>query len=98
FDSISCEMGVAVDDLGAEGVGAGLVLGFGLDVPLLLPDVIANGLSLRLGARHMRASPHDVHGPEGGISDWSLHAVLTLRTVAGLGIARHEVPRFDPDL
>ena len=96
-DSIGFELGVALDRLGSDERGAGLSLGFGLDAPLVLPSGDANGLFLRLGARHVRAGPADLNGPAGGGADWVLYAALTYRGMASLGLAAREPPRFRPD-
>jgi len=96
-DSIGFELGVAFDRLGSDDRGVGLALGFGLDVPLLLPSGDAEGLFLHLGARHVRAGPSDLNGPAGGGADWLLHATLTYRGMASLGLAAREPPRFRPE-
>lgn len=96
-DSIGFELGVALDRLGSDERGVGLALGFGLDVPLILPSGDAEGLFLRLAARHVRAGPLDLNGPAGGGADWMLHAVLTYRGHASVGLASREPPRFRPD-
>lgn len=97
IDSVGFELGVAVDRVADDERGVGLMLGFGLDVPLLLPDGDAEGLFLRLAARHVRAGEWDLNGPAGGASDWMLHAVLTFRGLTSLGLATREPPRFRPE-
>lgn len=95
-DSIGFELGVAVDRLTEQGRGVALAVGLGLDVPLVLPGTLADGLFLRLGARHVRASEPDLRGPDGGGASWTFYAALTLRAVTDIGLAAREMPRFRP--
>jgi len=91
--SIGFEVGAALTPLGT-GAGAALALGMGLDLPLLLPSTWAQGVHLRLAFRHVRASPGDQAGPEGGVAQWSLLALLTVRASVSLGFAAAEPPRY----
>jgi hypothetical protein len=92
-DSIGVELGASVLTR-SSGTGVGLTVGFGIDVPLLVPSLFADGLFLHLGARHVHASPTDQASPEGGASDWLFHAVLTLKLGVGAGLATPEAPRW----
>ncbi|MBW2462285.1 MAG: hypothetical protein JRH11_11620 [Deltaproteobacteria bacterium] len=94
IESVSAEVGVAILPLG-DGVGAGLALGFGIDVPILVPSVFADGLFLHLGGRHVRAGAADQAGPgSGGISDWLISFVLTLKVGVDTGVVGLEPPRY----
>ncbi len=98
LESLGFELGVAFDRLDdPEARGSALAFGAGFDVPLLLPGTLADGLFLRLGARHVHALAQDLRAPEGGASDWTIYAILTVRAVADLGVAAREPPRFRPD-
>lgn len=93
-ESVSAEVGVAILPLG-EGVGTALALGFGVDVPILVPSVFADGLFMHVGARHVRAGSADQAGPDsGGVSDWLISFVLTLKLGVQAGIAGRDVPRY----
>ena len=100
IESVSAEVGVAILPLqgrAGEGVGAGLALGFGLDVPILVPSVFADDLFLHVGGRHIQAGAADQAGPgSGGVSDWLVSFVLTLKIGVHVGIAGREVPRYRP--
>lgn len=98
LDSIGFELGAAfVDWHHPDNAGVALAVGFGLEVPILLPGVLLDGLYLRLGARHVRASITDRAAPFAGVSDWTFHAALTVRGTVDLGVASREPPRFQPD-
>jgi hypothetical protein len=94
LESISVEVGASIMPLDS-GVGAGLAVGVGLDVPLLVPSIFADGLMLHLGARHTRSGANDQAGPAtGAVSDWLLLAALTIKFGADLGIASRELARY----
>jgi hypothetical protein len=94
LESLSVEVGASLMPLDS-GVGAGLVVGLGLDLPILVPSIFADGLMLHLGARHTRAGPLDQAGPATGpVSDWLFLAALTLKFGADLGIASRELARY----
>jgi hypothetical protein len=99
LDSIGLELGAAFVALDDSSRGVALAVGFGLDVPLVLPGLLLDGLYVRLGARHVRAGAQDLFGPEppADQASWLFHAVLTLRGAADLGVAAREPPRFRPD-
>jgi len=97
--SVGLELGAAVDRLDEpDGRGVGLAVGFGVDVPLVLPSMWGHGVFLRLGARHVRAPAADQVAPSGGAADWTLCAVLTVPALVDLGLAEHEPPRFRSDM
>lgn len=96
IDSIGLELGAAFDRLTEDERGVALAIGFGIDVPLVLPGALLDGLVLRLGARHARASPHDVRGP-GQLADWTFYGALVIRGTVDLGVAEREPPRFRPE-
>jgi len=94
LESISVEVGAAILPLD-DRVGAGLALGLGLDVPILVPSIFADGLMLHLGARHVRAGALDQAAPAtGAVSDWLFLAALTVKFGADLGIVGREPPRY----
>jgi hypothetical protein len=97
LESVSVELGAAILPL-TDQVGAGLAIGLGLDVPILVPSIFADGLMLHLGARHVRAGPSDQAAPvTGGVSDWTFAASLVVKFGADLGIAAREMPRYTVD-
>lgn len=89
LDSIGMDLGVAV-----LRHGVALAIGFGLDVPIWWGDDGSPGLFLRLGARHVRASANERYAPDGGASDWLLHAALGIRDVVDAGIAGGRASRY----
>ncbi|MEZ4255861.1 MAG: hypothetical protein R3A78_09140 [Polyangiales bacterium] len=94
IDSIGVDAGVAILPLGeGHDAGAALSIGFGADVPLLLPGTFAHGLFLRLWARHLSSTAGAASGPGGGahLGEWTLGATLTARFTANAGLAA--VPR-----
>ncbi len=93
LESVSVEVGAAILPL-TDQVGVGLAIGLGLDVPILVPSIFAEGLMLHLGARHVRAGPSDQAGPSGGVSDWTFAASLVVKFGADLGIASSEPRRY----
>jgi hypothetical protein len=98
-DSIGAEVGASIAPL-VDGSGAALMLGFGLDVPILVPSIFADGLLLHLGARHVFARPQDLGAPPGGASEWLFYAVLTVKIGIATGIVAIEPSRWraDPSL
>ncbi len=96
LDSIGLDLGVAVLPLD-ETVGAALMVGFGVDVPLVFFDDGIAGLALRLFGRHVAALQTDRFGPDGGAHDWIAGATLVLRGNASTGLPawaprRYELP------
>lgn len=96
LDSIGFELGAAIEALHSDGRGLALVVGAGLDVPLLLPGALADGLFLRLGGRWVHGAAQHVRGPAADASEWRLAVVLTLKGVVDLGLASREPPRYRP--
>lgn len=96
LDSIGLELGAAVEDVHADGRGLALVVGAGLDVPVILPGALADGLYLRLGARYVHGAAQHLHGPDADTAEWRLAVVLTLKGVVDLGLASREPPRYRP--
>lgn len=92
-DSIGIDLGVAIGPLSSD-VGLATALGLGVDVPLFLPDGVHGGLFLHLGARWVGALATDQLAPPGGTQDVIAIAVLTVRGMADLGIARWEPARY----
>ncbi len=95
IDSIGLDLGAAIGPFDSQ-AGVGLAIGFGLDVPLFLPDETSTGLFLRLGARYVTASALDQAAPRGGTTDWVLLAGLDFRGLVGTGLPRWEGPRYRP--
>ena len=90
FDSIGLDLGIAITPLDQR-VGAALMIGFGLDVPLVFFDRSISGLSLRLFGRHVAALTSDRFGPAGGVNDWIAGAALVVR-----GSVRSGLPTWEP--
>lgn len=93
LDSIGIDLGAAFGPLDDD-LGVALVIGFGLDVPLYIGPH-ADGLFLRLGARHVTAGVTDQSAPRGGTSDWLLYAALGARFSFASGIASWEPERYE---
>lgn len=94
FDSIGIELGVAITPLDSE-VGAALMVGFGVEVPLIFFDEGAAGVRLRLLGRHVAALQTDRFGPSGGANDWVAGAMLTVRGLTSTGLPSWEPRRYD---
>lgn len=93
IDSIGIDLGAAIGPFdGAAGVA--LAIGFGLDVPLYIGEH-ADGVFLRLAARHVTAGAGDQLAPRGGTSDWLLLAALGARFSVDAGIAAWEPTRYE---
>lgn len=92
-DSIGIDLGAAVTPL-ADDVGLALAVGWGLDVPIWVPERIGGAISLRLAGRYVGALATDQHGPPGGTDDVAILAVLNVRGVVDLGVSAWEPPRY----
>jgi hypothetical protein len=92
-DSIGIDLGAAIGPFDAD-AGVATALGWGLDVPLWVPERSVGGVVLRLSGRWVTASPTDQLGPRGGTSDVVVLALLGFRATANLGLARWEPPRY----
>ena len=95
IDSIGLDLGAAIGPFDAA-AGAALAIGFGLDVPLFLPERTSGGVFLRLGARYVTASALDQAAPHGGTTDWVLLAGLDVRALVATGLPGLEGPRYRP--
>ncbi|MCB9595688.1 MAG: hypothetical protein H6719_23400 [Sandaracinaceae bacterium] len=93
IDSIGVDLGVAITPLD-ETVGAALMVGFGLDVPLVFFGDGVPGLALRLFGRHVAALATDRYGPDNGANDWIAGATLVLRGNASTGLPGWEPRRY----
>jgi hypothetical protein len=93
LDSLGLDLGAAFGPFdGAFGVA--LAVGVGLDVPLAIGPH-ADGLFLRLSARHVSAGAGDQAAPRGGASDWFLGAAIGGRFSVASGIAEWEPARYE---
>ncbi len=90
--SLAIELGAAflVDGEGSAGLGVGLAF----EVPLVRPDVFAQGLWLRLGARRIAASSRLESVQGEGSSQYVLQATLVLSLGAETGMENAEPPRY----
>jgi hypothetical protein len=95
LDSIGIDIGAAFGPFDHD-AGVGLAIGFGLDVPLFVPERTSGGVFLRLGARYVTASAFDQVAPRGGTTDWVLLAGLDVRAFVNAGMATWEPPRYRP--
>jgi hypothetical protein len=95
LDSIGVDIGAAMGPFDHD-AGVGLAIGFGLDVPLFLPERTSGGVFLHLGARYVTASAFDQVAPLGGTTDWVLLAGLDVRAFVATGLATWEPPRYRP--
>ncbi len=93
LDSLGLELGAAFGPFDG-GFGVALAIGFGLDVPLYVGPH-ADGLFLRLAARHVTAGAGDQAAPRGGTSDWFLGAAIGGRFSVPSGIAEWEPARYE---
>jgi hypothetical protein len=93
LDSIGLELGAAIGPFDAE-AGVALAIGFGLDVPLYVGEH-ADGVFLRLGARHVTAGAGDQAAPRGGTSDWLIYGALGGRFSVESGIVSWEPERYE---
>lgn len=93
LDSIGIDVGAAFGPLDPD-FGVAFVIGFGLDVPLYIGPH-ADGLFLRLGARHVTAGVTDQSAPRGGTSDWLIYAALGGRFSVASGIVSWEPERYE---
>lgn len=94
-DSIGIDLGIAIGPLSDE-VGIATALGLGFDVPLFVPNGVEGGIFLRIASRWVGALASDQLAPPGGVQDVNVIAVLTVRGLADLGIARWEPQRYEP--
>jgi hypothetical protein len=92
-DSIGLDLGVAFGPLSGD-VGLALAVGGGLDVPLFAPEGVRGGVFLRLATRWVGAHASDQLAPPGGADDVSVLAVLSIRGLVNLGLARWEGARY----
>ena len=92
-DSIGIDLGAAITPL-AEDVGLALAVGWGLDVPIWVPERMEGAISLRLAGRYVGAHLTDQHGPPGGIDDVAILAVLNVRGIVDLGVSAWEPSRY----
>jgi hypothetical protein len=96
-DSIGIDLGVGFLPLD-ERVGAALIIGFGIDIPMIFFGTGIDGLALRLAGRHAAALETDRFGPAGGANDWLAMAAIVLRATTNVGLAAWEPPRYEmPD-
>lgn len=95
IDSIGLDLGAAIGPFD-HAAGAALAIGFGLDVPLFLPERTSGGVFLRLGARYVTASALDQAAPSGGTSDWVLLAGLDFRALVATDLPSWSAPRYRP--
>lgn len=97
-DSIGIDLGAAITPLDQD-LGLAIAFGWGLDVPLWIPERgLGGSIALRLSGRYVGALPGDQLAPRGGTDDVALLGVLTIRWSADLGIAAREPPRYrDPE-
>lgn len=95
IDSIGLDLGAAIGPFD-HAAGVGLAIGFGIDVPLFLPERTSGGVFLRLGARYVTASALDQAAPYGGTSDWVLLAGLDFRALVATGLPGWSAPRYRP--
>ncbi len=94
LDSIGVDLGVAFLPLDQH-LGAALMVGFGLDVPLVFFGEGVDGISLRLAGRHVAALPTDRLGPSGGADDWIGMAALVFRGGVQTGLPGLEPRRYE---
>lgn len=94
-DSIGLDLGAAMGPFDRD-AGVGLALGFGVDVPLFLPERTSGGVFLRLGARYVTASALDQAAPRGGTTDWVLLAGLDFRALVATDLPQWSAPRYRP--
>ncbi len=95
FDSIGLDLGAAIGPFDHD-AGVALAIGFGVDVPLFLPERTSGGVFLRLGGRYVTASALDQAAPRNGTSDWVLLAGLDFRALVGTGLPGWSGPRYRP--
>lgn len=95
IDSIGLDLGAAMGPFDRD-AGVGLAIGFGLDVPLYLPERTSGGVFLRLGARYVTASALDQAAPRFGTTDWVLLAGLDFRALVATDLPRWQGPRYRP--
>src|SRR5690606_25198391 len=84
LQSIAIELGAAFLLDGAQSVGFGF--GLGIEVPLVYPDVFAQGVTLRLGGRRVFASADDQGVDASPTGRWSVLAQLVFSFGVGSGI------------
>lgn len=93
IDSLGLDIGAAIGPFDGD-VGVALAIGVGFDVPLYIGPH-ADGVFLRLAARHVTAGAADQLAPRGGASDWALYAALGGRFSFASGIVSWEPDRYD---
>jgi len=92
-DSIGIELGTWIGPL-ANGLGAALAVGSGVDFPLSTGRSSARGLWLRLGMRYVHASHTWTDSPSEGRGFATFVACLYYRFGIDAGLARREPPRY----
>ncbi len=93
LESLGVELGAGITPLG-DGLGVGLSWGLGVEVPLILPETFAQGVWLRLGARHQNVRPSSASAPNSGQDAWLAYVTLALRGGLNLGFSSWETPRY----
>ncbi len=90
--SLALELGAAFLVDGERSVGLGV--GVAMEVPLVRPDVFAQGLFLRLGMRRIAASSRFQTVEGEGKSHYVLSATLVLSLGVETGMENVETPRY----
>ncbi len=93
LDSIGIDLGAAFGPFDDD-AGVALVIGFGFDIPLYIAPH-ADGLFLRVGARHVTAGVTDQLAPRGGTSDWLLYLAFGGRFSVATGVVSWEPDRYE---
>jgi hypothetical protein len=93
LESIGIEIGAGLTPLG-DGLGVGLSWGVGVELPLILPETFAQGVWLRLGARHQDVRPSSAGAPKQGQDAWLAYVTLALRGGLDLGLSSWEPARY----
>ncbi len=94
LDSLGFDLGVALLPLD-EQIGAALMVGFGIDVPLVFFSEGNEGISLRLAGRHVASLATDRLGPVNGADDWLAMAALVIRGSVVTGLPSLEPQRYE---
>ena len=73
----------------------GLAWGLAIEVPLVVPSRFAEGVYLRLAARHVNASPsYQLTDDARDRSEWTGYATLVFQLGLGNRVAKWSPPRF----
>lgn len=94
IQSLSVELGVSLAEQQGS-FGAALLVGLGIEVPLVLPSQWANGVFLRLQGRHRSSSSRAVAGVPGGVDEWFAGGVLVVRWSMSTGWVTREPSRYN---